>query len=234
MASLTPVTFPGTGSHPVQLEGLFHHPDEEGQRPAAVVCHPHPLGGGSMHNNVVTAMARALVARGVLALRFNFRGVGKSGGEHDNGRGEQADVAGALDWLLAQPGVDPWRVSVVGYSFGAWVGLTQAQNDARVAAVAAAGLVAWRYDLDFYRATSQPGRNADTWQFAPDFLQSFARPKLFITGEGDPFAPPSALRDLVNRLPPPKTLHALPGTDHFFWGREREVGDLVADFITGL
>lgn len=234
MEKLVPVTFPSAGSRPVRLEGLLHRLDGEGQWPAAVICHPHPLGGGTMHNGVVIAIARALLAKGVMALRFNFRGVGGSSGEHDNGRGEQADVAGALDWLLAQPAVDPQRVSVVGYSFGAWVGLAQAQADDRVAAVAAVGLVAWRHDLDFYRATAQPGVNLAAGQFDPDFLQAFARPKLFVVAEHDPFGPPATLHNLVSRLPMPKILHVVPGTDHFFWGRELEVGNLVAEFIAAL
>lgn len=229
MEKIRPVTFPSRGSQPVQLEGILHFTEGAGHWPAAVVCHPHPLGGGSMHNGVVTAIARALSARGIAALRFNFRGAGRSGGRHDNGQAEQADVAGALDWLLAQPWVDPWRVSLVGYSFGAWVGLSHAQNDARVAAVAAAGLVAWSYDTDLYRLGA--GGTSALSQFDPEFLLSFSRPKLFVVGEHDAFAPPEGLQSLVNRLPDPKSLHIVPGTDHFFVGQERVVGTLVSDFL---
>lgn len=224
---LRPITFPSRGTHPVQLEGLLHLLDGEGQRPAAVVCHPHPLGGGSMHNGLVTAIAWALAARGVMALRFNFRGVGRSSGQHDSGRGEQADVAGAVDWLLAQSGVDPWRVSLVGYSFGAWVGLTHAQTDHRVAATAAVGLVAWHRNV----VPSGSYSLSRLGQFDPGFMRSFRRPKLFVTGEDDQFVPPRAIRALVDQVPQPKQLHVLPGSDHFFSGREQEVGRLVADFI---
>jgi alpha/beta superfamily hydrolase len=182
-----------------------------------------------MLNGVVATITRALAARGVVALRFNFRGVARSGGRYDGGRGEQADVAGALDWLLDQPEVDPQRLSVVGYSFGAWVGLSQAQTDPRVAAVAAAGLVAWREE-----ALSSAGTALNLGRFAPDFLQRFRKPKLFVSGEHDGFVSQQALRGLVDRLPPPKELHLLPGTDHFFVGREREVGELVAGFVVGL
>jgi alpha/beta superfamily hydrolase len=167
-----------------------------------------------MHNGVVVAIARALAAGGVMALRFNFRGVEGSGGQHDHGRGEQTDLAGALDWLVAQREVDPGRISVVGYSFGAWVALAHAQTDARVAGVAAVSLVAESCDADS--------------------LQSFARPKLFVTGEYDQLAPPGALGKLVDRLPPPKTLHLVPGADHFWWGREQEVAELVAGFMAGV
>lgn len=187
-----------------------------------------------MHNGVVTAIARALATKGVIALRFNFRGVGRSGGQFDDGRGEQADVAGALDWLLAQPEVDPWRLSLVGYSFGAWVGLAHAQTDPRITAVAAVGLAAWHYDTEFYRAGAGFALGAKSWQFEPEFMQSYSQPKLFVTGEHDPFAPPHALRGLVDRLPEPKALHVVPGTDHFLQGHEQQVGAMVASFVADL
>lgn len=211
---LNPVTFFSAGEEPVQLEGRFHFLEGAGPWPAALVCHPHPLGGGTMHNKVVVTIARQLVNSGVLALRFNFRGVEGSGGEHDNGRGEQQDVAGALDWLLSQPEVDPWRVSLVGYSFGAWVGLTQAQQDPRLAAVALVGL---------------PAQYCDAGQ-----LQRFSRPKLFVTGSADQIAPAAALRALVDRLPDPKMLEIVAGADHLWRDHEPEVGQLVARFISGL
>jgi alpha/beta superfamily hydrolase len=226
MDKLQSVTFPSAGDHPLQLEGLFHLVRGPGQWPTAVICHPHPQGGGTMHNGVVRAVAHALVEKGVFALRFNFRGVEKSEGRYDRGLGEQDDVAGAVRWLLKQPEVDPWHVTVVGYSFGAWVGLHYTQRDPRVIAVAAIGLVPWGPDIDLRRANLQQTRH-----FAPDFLASFARPKLFVSGEHDAFAPPSVLRDLVDRIPGPKELHILKGTDHFFQGREQEVGELIASFV---
>lgn len=212
MTKLRHTTFPSAESHPLQLEGVLHLVESEEKGPAAVVCHPHPLGGGSMHNSVVVAMARALAAQGVMALRFNFRGVGTSGGQHDHGRGEQADVAGALDWLLAQPGVDPRRTSLAGYSFGAWVALVHAQTDPRVAAAAMVGLPAEYCDAGAMR--------------------SFARPKFFVTGEYDRLAPPGALGELVEQLPAPKTIRVVSGADHFWAGLEQEVGELVADFVS--
>lgn len=235
MERLRTVTFSSRGSQPVRLEGRFHLVADQGQWPAAVICHPHPLGGGTMHNKVVAAIARGLVSRGVLALRFNFRGVGESGGAHDYGRGEQADVAGALDWLLEQPQVDPWRVSFVGYSFGAWVGLSHAQADPRVVAVAAVGLPAWTYDATFSRRKPPPLLGAgDIWQYDPNFLKSFTRPKLFVAGEYDAFAPPQSLQRFVSQLPPPTVQHVLPGTDHFLAGHEVEAGQLVASFLSEL
>ncbi len=212
MAELRRITFPAQTSHPLQLEGLLHLADRETRGPAAVVCHPHPLGGGSMYNGVVVAIARELVARGVTALRFNFRGVGASEGRHDHGRGELADLAGALDWLRAQPSVDPERVSLAGYSFGAWVALVCAQTDSRLVAAAMVGL---------------PSEVCDARA-----LSAFARPKFFVTGEHDQIAPPGPLHDLVDRLPAPSTLRVVTGADHFWAGQEQKVGALVSDFLS--
>lgn len=212
----------------------MHTVQGQDPRPGAVVCHPHPLGGGSMHNKVVWSIARSLASRGVMALRFNFRGVGHSSGRHDYGQSERSDVAGALEWLLAQPEVDPRRVSLVGYSFGAWVGLAHAQSDVRVAAMAAVGLTAWHYDAEFARSHGIPHLETDRWVFEPDFLQSVTRPKFFVTGELDSFAPLSLVRGLLDRLPPPKALQVVRGSDHFFVGHEHEVGKSVAEFIAGL
>jgi len=234
MAHLKPVLFRTAESTPLALEGLLHLPAGGGPRPAAVVCHPHPLGGGTMHNAVVAAIARSLAERGIVALRFNFRGLGRSEGQHDYGRGERADVAGALDWLLSQPEVDPQRLSVVGYSFGAWVGLSQAQDDPRLAAAVGVALTAWHFDAAFARSHALPELGADRWTFDPAFLQSFRRPKLLVSGEFDSFAPLSAVRNFVSQLPPPKTLHIVRGADHFFGRQEVTVGRVVAEFIAGL
>lgn len=195
----------------MQLEGVLHLAESEGKGSAAVVCHPHPLGGGSMVNGVVVALARALAERGVMALRFNFRGVGASGGQHDHGRGELADVAGALDWLLAYPGVDPQHVSLAGYSFGAWVSLAYVQTDPRVAAAAMISLPAESCDASAMRA--------------------YGRPKFFVTGEFDQLASPGTLSALVEQLPGSNTIRVVSGADHFWAGLERDVGALVADFM---
>jgi len=231
-ARLRPVVFQSSGRRPVQIEGILHLPETRGACPAALVCHPHPLGGGSMHNAVVAAIARALEAQGVMALRFNFRGVGQSGGEHDNGRGEASDVAGALDWLVAQPDVDPERIFLAGYSFGAWVGLAYAQGDMRVRAAAAVGLVAWHYSGTFYRAQARPDLGVEPWQYDPHFLQSFTRPVLFISGERDPLSPPDEIRQLIDRIPAPKRLSIIAGATHSLNGHEQQVGELVAGFLT--
>jgi alpha/beta superfamily hydrolase len=206
-----PSTFPAAGGGPL-LEGVLHLPEGSGPFPAALVCHPHPLMGGTMGNTVVVAVCRALAARGWAALRFNFRGAGRSAGSFDEGRGEMDDVAGALDFLRAQAEVDPNRLAVVGYSFGAGVGLRHGARDPRVGWLVGIALVQEHY--------------------ADPFLDADPRPKLFIAGERDPWAPSEPLRAYVERLQPPQALHILPHTDHFFGAREAEVATLIADFLT--
>ncbi len=204
------VTFPAAGGGPL-LEGVLHLPGGSGSFPAAVVCHPHPLMGGRMDNTIVVAVCRALAARGWVALRFNFRGTGRSAGSFDEGRGEMDDVAGAVDFLCAQAEVDAGRLAVVGYSFGAGVGLRHAARDPRVGQLVGIALVEQHY--------------------TDPFLDADQRPKLFIAGEHDPWAPADALREYVARLSPPKTLSLIPQTDHLLAGHEAEAATLVADFL---
>lgn len=185
-----------------------------------------------MHNRVVTAIAHSLSARGVAALRFNFRGVGLSSGDHDNGRGEQADVRGALRWLMAQPTVDASRLYVVGYSFGAWVGLSHAETNPCVAAVAAVALVPWSDDTGFLQFASQASARRRLCRFPSGFLGTFTRPKLLITGDQDTYSTVAMLRELYDRIPEPKVLRVLANADHFLRGRQQEVGDRIAQFLT--
>src|SRR5215470_9205776 len=112
-------------------------PSQERLRLAAVVCHPHPLFGGTMHNKVVYQAAKSLDALGLPVLRFNFRGAGMSAGKHDQGRGEQGDVRVALDFLAAEFAGVP--ILLAGFSFGSWVGLRVGCGDERVVELIALG-----------------------------------------------------------------------------------------------
>ncbi len=120
------------------LEGLLANPG--GGAPAAVVCHPHPMYGGSMYNNVVEAMLAAMWQAGYATLRFNFRGVGASEGEHDGGPGEVDDAVGAMSFLLAQPGVRKEDAAMAGYSFGAMVAMSAGYERAEIARIVAVAL----------------------------------------------------------------------------------------------
>lgn len=207
------VTFPSAGpaAH-LTLEGLFSAPDPARMPgPGVVICHPHPLYGGTMQNNVVSALATAIAGLGFGVLRFNFRGVGGSRGQHTKGEGEAYDAEGAIEWLAAQPGVDPARVGLVGYSFGAGVCLVVAGRDPRVAAAA------------FVALPSQQ------LQDRPD-LDACTRPKYFISGELDSVST-TGLEPYVDRLPEPKRLQMVPGVDHFWQGSEGVLSAAVAAFF---
>ena len=206
----TRLFFTSRGEEAIQLEGILHHPGGK-NLPAAVICHPHSLYGGSMDVSLVVSIARTLAERGVMALRFNFRGVGRSEGRFGEGVAELDDVAGAVNLLLREEGVDEERLYLVGYSFGAWVGLHHAEHDPRICGVVAIGLP---------MGQSEEG-----------FLSGYTRPKLFIVGEGDSVCPPDKLRRFVEDVPPPKEVRILRRTDHFLIGREKEVAEAVADFI---
>jgi alpha/beta superfamily hydrolase len=164
-----------------------------------------------MGNDVVVRVSLALAAGGWAALRFDFRGAGGSAGSFDEGSGEQDDVKAAVDFLVSQPEVDPDRLAVIGYSFGAGVALHHAAHDRRLRRMAAIALVRHHYE--------------------DPFLDNDSRPKLFIAGESDPWAPAGALRRYVERLRSPKRLHVVPGADHFFYGQVSEVANVVADWL---
>ncbi len=209
------ITFNSREASPIQLEGILLMPaGKEGKGSGAVICHPHSLYGGSMGVPLVVAIAEELVQRGVIALRFNFRGVSRSQGYYADGEGEMADVAGALDFLEDQKREARERLYLVGYSFGAGVGLCHAEHDPRIAAVA----VVAPY-------VENPSAS---------LLRSYTKPKLFLVGEGDTVCPTEWLQAFVAPLPEPKELRILPGTDHFFRGREREVAGIVGEFIASL
>jgi len=185
---------------------------------AAVVCHPHPLFGGTLHNKVVFHTMKALNSLGFPVLRFNFRGTGLSQGEHDHGNGEVEDVRAALDWLDSEFHLP---LLFAGFSFGAAVGLRAACPDARVKVVIAAGVPAIPVAAD----TEEPR----TYQY--DFLQDCAKPKLFVSGARDQFAPRARLEALVAAVPEPKNLLVIEGADHFFEGRLRELREAIEGWV---
>ena len=185
---------------------------------AAVVCHPHPLFGGTLHNKVVFHTMKALNSFGFPVLRFNFRGAGLSHGEHDQGNGEVEDVRTALDWLDAE-----FHLPLVfaGFSFGAAVGLRAACSDTRVKALIGVGVPAIPVAAD----TEIPR----TYTF--DFLRDCARPKLFVSGARDQFGPRAKLEALVASASEPKKLVMIEGADHFFEGRLRELREAIESWV---
>jgi len=185
---------------------------------AAMVCHPHPLFGGTLHNKVVFHTMKVLNSFGFPVLRFNFRGTGLSQGEHDHGRGEVEDVRSALDWLDAE-----FHLPVVfaGFSFGAAVGLRAACSDPRVHALIALGL-----PIAPLAAGVEESR-----VYTLDFLHDCAKPKLFVSGARDQFGPRTKLEAFIASVPEPKKLVLIEGADHFFAGRLRELREAIAGWI---
>jgi hypothetical protein len=200
-----------------RLEALLNAGAENATH-AAVVCHPHPLFGGTLHNKVVFHTMKALNSFGFPVLRFNFRGTGLSQGEHDQGNGEVDDVRAALDWLDAEYHLP---MLFAGFSFGAAVGLRAACADSRVRAVIGVGT-----PVGPVAADSEVPR---TYSF--DFLQDCMKPKLFVSGARDQFAPRAKLEALVASASEPKKLVMIEGADHFFEGRLRELRDAIETWV---
>ena len=182
---------------------------------AALVCHPHPMFGGTMHNKVVFAAMKALNRFGFPALRFNFRGAGRSEGAHDEGRGEIDDVRSALDWLDAE-----FRLPIIfaGFSFGAYVGLRACCPDARVVALISLG--------------SPAQVKERLYKF--DFLSECRKPKLFISGTLDEYGPVENLRGLAEAAADPKKLVLVEGADHFFEGKLDQVRGAIESWVSEL
>ncbi len=195
----------------VVLEGVLEMPRSGGPVPAVAVCHPHPLYGGDMYNNVVAAICQALARESIATLRFNFRGVGRSEGSHEEGIGEQDDVKGALDFLQSSGGVDRGRLGLAGYSFGTRVAAPVALAEERVRALA---LVSpFLDDADWER------------------MKAFRIPRLFICGGEDSFISHHKVRRLAGEAAPPVRCEVIFGADHFWWGFEAKIGPLVSDFF---
>lgn len=191
------------------LEAMLHLPNGAGPHAGAVVCHPHPLYGGDMHNSVVMVACAALTETGIAALRFNFRGVGGSSGEHDNGHGEVRDVVAALTHLATLPEIDPSRMGLIGYSFGAMMALAAA--DARVQALV---------------LVSPPAR-----ALTPDRLNAVHPAPLIVTGGRDHIAPPEALRRSLAALNRPVAVRVVGGADHSWYGYERDLAGALRPFL---
>src|SRR5215467_10676959 len=195
-----------------RLEALLNSGAENATH-AALVCHPHPVYGGTMHNKVVFHAMKALNAFGFPVLRFNFRGAGLSQGEHDHGRGEVDDVRAGLDWLGHE-----FHLPLIfaGFSFGAAVGLEAACPDDRVRGLIGLGV---------------PVSAVDERTYDLDFLRRCAKPKLFVSGSRDQFARRTLLEELERRAAEPKKLVIIDSADHFFEGRLREMREAIDHWI---
>ncbi|MCS7079694.1 MAG: alpha/beta fold hydrolase [Chloracidobacterium sp.] len=193
------------------LEGLYT-PAPQPRGWAALVCHPHPVFGGTMHNRIVYRTAKAFTAAGAHVLRFNFRGVGASRGSYDGGVGEQEDAAAALDYLHRQHPGD--QLVVAGYSFGSWVGFQAAVRRSHVAGLLGIGVPVTRFDFSF--------------------LHTVPLPKRIIQGDADDFGPVTAVEAWLSRCREPKGLTVVAGADHFFDGRQAELAAALTAAVAWL
>lgn len=193
------------------LEGVLHVPaGGEHTSCAVVVCHPHPLYGGSMHNTVVKEVCRALEEEGIVALRFNFRGVGASEGVYQEGIGERSDVSAALDFLSSMSGHPPEALGAAGYSFGAYVLVHAVSQDPRIKALA---LISPPFAMH---------------SFEP--LESCRKQKLIVWGKRDELVGFTAT-EVAKMVAEPKSIVLVEEADHFWTGMEWKVGRLVASFF---
>ena len=192
-----------------QLEAILKEPRAGAARGVALVLHPHPLGGGTMHNKVVFRAAAALNDAGLVVLRVNFRGVGQSTGTHDEGRAERDDARVALDYLATSyPGR---QITLCGFSFGARVGMEVGIADERVARLISIGTPVDKYDFDF--------------------LSACRKPILFVHGELDEYGNVERLRELVKKIQAPAQLKVISGAGHFFDDHLDELKRAITEWV---
>ena len=192
-----------------QLEAILKEPASE-PKGVALVCHPHPLGGGTMHNKVVYRAAAGLVEAGLVTLRFNFRGVGNSNGAHDDGDGERQDVKDVLDYLSKNyPNLE---ITLAGFSFGSRVGSEVALGETRIVRLISIGTPVDKYDFSY--------------------LKELRKPILFVHGDTDEFGSISSLNSLVEQVAEntETKLVVFENCGHFFDKHLTELKDAIRDW----
>lgn len=193
-----------------RLEGLINAKADDDVRAIAVLAHPLPTAGGTMHTKTVFHVAKALARIGCPVLRFNFRGVGRSEGSFDDGPGELEDFRAALDFMRARyPNVkETWAAGV---SFGGWAALAAGAVDPRVTALLGVAVPVTRRDSEAVVAAGKP--------------------VFLIHGERDELIPLREVRKFYARLPEPKEMVVIDSADHLFDGKLSELGDAVEDLL---
>jgi alpha/beta superfamily hydrolase len=194
------------------LEGILTIPRGAKPLPAVIVCHPHPLYGGSMDNNVICNLSETLTQASLASFMFNFRGVGGSQGEFGQGIGEREDVEAAISFISTVQEVDSKRIGLAGYSAGAGFALPIGFKDARIKAMAAVSPPLSMFDFDF--------------------LKSCPKPKLLISGSRDDLTPTDQFLEFCRNLPEPKEYVSIDGADHFWWGYESHLAAKVTAYFT--
>jgi len=198
----------------IKLEGLLNIQEALPVKGGVVLCHPHPQYGGDMHSSVITTAVEAASQEGFSTLRFNFRGVGASGGSYNDGIGEKEDVKAAIDYLYSRQKDSNLPLILLGYSFGAWAGLPVGVQDSRIK-----GMVAIAPPLELY-------------DFG--FLKGCKKRKLLIAGSRDSFCPVPLLEKWCGHLEEPKSLAIIEGADHFFFSHTRFLIQPLREFINSV
>lgn len=205
-----PVQFNSRGQLSLRIEGIAHVPAGAQHAPVVILCHPQPA-SSDMRDPLTTLLAQRLAEAGMIALRFNFRGVGKSQGQQSDGRMEPLDLAGAIDYALTLPGADASKVCVVGHAFGAYIALIYAPYDPRIRTVVAVSIPMFRV--------------------ANGLPKAFERPKLFVTGEFDEICPLFKLEPFVEQLKGPKGIKVIVGARHLMRGYEEAALTTIMKYI---
>ena len=195
----------------LNLEGVLYLPGGDRPFPAVIVCHPHPLYGGSMDNNVVDAVCGALVKASIAAFKFNFCGVGRSQGRYDDGRGEGDDASNAIKYISTLKEIDATRLGLCGYSAGAAFSLPVCCNDERIKAIAAISPPLEMFDFSF--------------------IADCKKPLLLISGSYDDFTPAERFIAFCADLGDTSEQELIVGADHFWQGYEPKLSELVTSFF---
>src|SRR6266567_611561 len=206
-----PIAFYTRGQPSFLLEGVLHEPTTVEQAPVVVLCHPQPA-SSDMHDSLTTTLARSLTAEaGMIALRFNFRGVGNSQGQQTDGRMEPLDLAGAIDEVMTLPGANTAKVCVIGHGFGANIALMYAPYDPRIRTVVAISMLLYRVPNGFPKA--------------------FERPKLFVAGEFDEICPPHKLEPFVEQQAGHKGMKVITGARYLMRGYEEPTINAIIKYL---
>jgi alpha/beta superfamily hydrolase len=205
------VDFYAGGMEQIRLEGILEKPDGVESSPACILCHPHPMGGGSMYVPLLETVAQVLVENGWACLRFNFRGVGRSGGESSGGRLEIEDIDGAFMMLREREDICTDVVALAGWSFGSWVGLRWAVKEKACRRVA---------------LISPPMVGFDFFQFLDSSEIAIPGDSLIVCGSRDQFSDAEKLGRLADKLG--AELRLVEGADHFLFGHESEIAGIIA------
>jgi len=198
----------------IELEAEYFPSKNYPKNPAVIICHPHPQYGGNMFNNVVSGVFNKLINNDITCLRFNFRGVGKSTGNHSGGPGELSDVKTCIDFLINEK--NHQRIIICGYSYGATIGCSAINYSDKVI-----GYISISFPWDFmgskYRELSQSNK-----------------PKLFIQGNQDTVALYERFEENYSYYLAPKLSKIIDGADHFYWNYEEQVSNEVIDFYNSI